>query len=49
MSSPKLHYLILMVKFDSKESKQDFLDVLRFEDEGGPCTPSCYMHHEEEE
>ena len=29
--------------------KQDLLDLLRFEDEGGPCTPSCYMHNDTEE
>lgn len=29
--------------------KEDFLDILRFEDEGGPCAPSCYMHHNEKE
>ena len=42
-------FLILMNDFYNEESKEDFLDILRFEDEGGPCAPSCYMHNKKEE
>ncbi len=49
MATPSFLKIILMVIINNEETKQDFLDLLRFEDEDGPCAPSCYMHNEIEE
>ena len=39
----------IMSDLNSEDSKEDFLDILRFEDEGGPCAPSCYMHNKDKD
>ena len=29
---------------EENEKLRDLQDILRFEDEGGPCPPSCELH-----